>query len=199
MLSSAGQEAFLKILEDTPKHVYFMLATTDTQKLNKAILTRCTQIKCKLLSEEDLISVLDTVIVKENKPVDTDILRKIAEVAEGSARKALVILHAVIGLEKIEDQLAAIEATDIKKQAIEIARALLNQQTKWHKMQEILKNVDEEPETIRSMILSYCNTIMLGKGNHLRAAMIIEEFRENWYDEKKSGLTISCWNVISSE
>ncbi len=195
-LTKDAQNAFLKILEDTPNHVYFMLATTDPQNLKRTIITRCTQIKCKLLSEKDLIAVLDTVIVRENKPIDTEVLGKIAEVADGSARKALVVLHAVIGLESEEEQLAAIEPTDIKRQAIEIARALMNEKTSWTKMTAILKDVKEEPETIRWMVMSYCKSVLLGKGNYKRAAVIIEEFREHWYDSKASGLVISCYNII---
>ena len=198
-LTGDAQNAFLKILEDTPKHVYFMLATTDPQKLKKTIITRCTQIKLKLLSIENLIYVLDTVVVRENKPVDIDVLGKIAEVADGSARKALVILHAISGLESVEDQLAAIEASDIKRQAFEICRALMKPKTTWQEMQEIINDIEEEPESIRWMVLGYCKKVMLGKGNHKRAAIIIEEFREHWYDCKMAGLIISCYNVIFSE
>ncbi len=198
MLSAAGSEAFLKILEDTPKHVYFMLATTDPQKLKKTIITRCTQIKLKLLSKDDLYVVIDRVLDQETVHIKKQVTDKIAEVAEGSARKALVILHAVIGLEKVEDQLSAIEASNVAPQAIEIARNLMKTSTKWPKMQEILKNVEEEPETIRWMVLGYCKAVLLGKGDHKRAAIVIEEFREHFYDSKMTGLVISCYNVISS-
>lgn len=203
-LTGDAQNAFLKILEDTPKHVYFMLATTDPQKLKKTIITRCTQIKCKPLSEDDLIKLLEKVNEAEHqywddaRSADPKSIKKIAEVAEGSARKALVILHAVIGLEKVEDQLAAIEATDIKKNAIEIARALMKPKTKWPEMQEILKGIDDEPESIRWMVLMYCKSVMLGKGDYPRAAKVIEEFQDNFYDSKMAGLVISCYNVIFS-
>lgn len=214
MMSSAGQEAFLKILEDTPKHVYFMLATTLPQKLKKTILTRCTQIKLKLLSKEDLFDLIEKVydseagkwnrsteehtLTRDMEPLDPKVINKIAEVAEGSARKALVILHAVIGLEKAEDQLSAIEDSNVASQAKEIARALMKPTTKWPDMQKILNNIEEEPETIRLMVLGYCRLVLLGNGNHKRAAMIIEEFRENWFHSKINGLIISCYNVISS-
>jgi len=196
-LTSDAQNAFLKILEDTPKHVYFMLATTNPEKLKRTIITRCTQIKCKLLSEKDLEELITSVVIKERpKGLDTKVIKKIAQVAEGSAREALVILHAVIGLESIEDQLATIESSDIKKQAIEIARMLMKPKVTWPQMQEILKNIEEEPETIRYMVLGYCKKVLLGKGDHKRAALIIEEFREHWYESKLTGLVISCYNII---
>ena len=49
-LSSQAQNAFLKILEDTPSHVYFMLATTDPQKLIPTIRTRCAEFKVSSLN-----------------------------------------------------------------------------------------------------------------------------------------------------
>ena len=213
-LTSDAENGFLKMLEDTPPHVYFMFCTTDPQKLKKTIITRATTIKCKALSEKDLQELVEKVynleaakwnkstqvhtLTRDMEDLNPKVIKRIAEVADGSARKALVILHAVIGLESVEDQLATIESSDVKKQAIEIARALMRDDTKWPKMSEILRGVDEEPESIRWMILSYCSKVMLGKGNHARAALIIEEFLEPFYNSKKAGLIISCYNVIFS-
>ena len=55
MLTSAAQTAFLKMLEDTPDHIYFFLATTHPQKLLKTIKTRCTEIKLKEMTAKYLI------------------------------------------------------------------------------------------------------------------------------------------------
>ena len=70
--------------------------------------------------------------------------------------------------------------------------------TSWDKMAGMLRGVDDEPESIRWMILSYCTKVLLGR-NHSRAALIIEEFRDHWYDSKKAGLVISCWNIITGK
>lgn len=196
-LTGDAQNAFLKILEDTPKHVYFFLATTDPQKLKKTIITRCTEIRCKLIDNSELEKLVRSVAEKEEIEISTAVASKIAVVAEGSARKALVLLHSVINIKDEDSQLAAIEANDATGQGIEIARALISTKTSWPEMQAIIKKVDEEPETIRYIVLGYMNAVMLGNGNHKRASLIIENFRDNWYDCKKAGLVISCYNVIN--
>lgn len=191
-----SQDSFLKVLEDTPSHVYFMLATTDPQKLKKTIVTRCTEIRCKPISKGDLQKVVKRVCELEGVEVDSTVQEKIAEAADGSARKSLVILHAVIGLKTVEEQIAAIESADVKQQAIRIAQLLIKPSTKWPELAKVLAAVEEDPETLRYMVLGYCRTVLLKSGDP-RAAMIMEQFRDNFYDSKASGLALACWNVLN--
>ena len=195
-LSSEAQHAFLKILEDTPSHVYFFLCTTDPHKLLKTIITRCTEFKLQEISEKDLIHLIGKVCRKEGAEVSQEVAQRIAEVSEGSARKALVILHQIIGLETEADQLAIIDTKDIQTQAIQIARALMNGKTRWKEMAEILRGVNEEPESLRYMVLGYCSAVLL-KSDNKRAFCIIDAFRDNFYDSKKAGLIASCYEVIN--
>jgi DNA polymerase-3 subunit gamma/tau len=185
----------LKILEDTPDHVYFLLATTEPGKLKKTILTRCTEIKCQPISNADLVKLVTKVSKLEDADLSDAVIQRVVEVADGSARWALVHLNAIIGLKNEEEQLAAIESGDVKGQAIEIARQLLNPKTSWSTMRATLKSVTEEPETIRHMVLSYCSAVLLN-GDNARAALVLEEFRDAYYESKKAGLILSCWNVI---
>lgn len=198
-LTADAQQALLKILEDTPPHVYFMLATTDPQKLKRTIVTRCTEVKCKTIEPNDIRRLVAKVCVAENTAVDDEVMDRIVEVADGSARKALVILHAIVGMSDKAHQLAAISSSDVKGQAIEIARALCNTSTKWPDMASILSRVDDDPEGIRWLVLSYCTTIMLKGSGSSRVAYIIECFRDNFFDSKKAGLVVSCWNVINDK
>src|SRR5581483_897674 len=94
-LTNDAQNAFLKMLEDTPKHVYFFLCTTDPQKVIKTIHTRCTQIKLNALKEETLAGIVQGIIKRANLAVDEAVVDEICKVAEGSARKALVLLDQV--------------------------------------------------------------------------------------------------------
>jgi len=201
-LSSDAQNAFLKLLEDTPLHVYFMLATTEPNKLLKTIRTRCTEVGVKSLSEKELVQLCSDVLNKEKvERFPIDVLEKIAEHSEGSARKALVLLDQVYRLDNGQQMLEAIESTESKSDSIKIARLLMNKRTTWKQMAELLKNCDlSEPEGLRRMIIGYCKSVMLS--NSLltpRAFVVLDTFKDHMYDSGAAGLVWGCYAVLSGE
>lgn len=197
-LSSQAQEAFLKILEDTPSHIYFLLATTDPQKLKKALVNRCTVINLKSVQPPDLCKLLQSVCKREKVELTEEVQDRLLELAEGSPRKSLVLLHSVIGLEDPEEQIKVLEEKDTERQAIEIARLLMNPKTTWPKLAGVLKAVDDDPEQLRWMILGYANSVLLSGGKTApRAHMLIDSFRDNFYDSKKAGLAAACYEVVT--
>lgn len=197
-LTTDAQSALLKILEDTPAHAYFLLATTDPQKLLKTIHTRCNEIKLSALSSKALENVIQRVLDKEKLTLTEDVLTEIVEAADGSARKALVILEQVVGLESEKEQIAAIQASTVNKSlAIELARALINPQARWDAVSTILKDLDGEAEGIRYLVLGYARSVMLGGGKLApRAFLIIDVFAKNFFDSKHAGLAAACWEVV---
>lgn len=199
-LTGDAQNALLKLLEDTPSHVYFLLCTTDPQKLKKTVITRCTEVRCRLLTEAELGMLVRKIAAAEGATLSDKVVESIANAADGSARKALVILNAVARIQVEEEQLAAISAADVKGQAIEIARALTNSKTTWSDMKEIIKKVDDDPEGIRRLVLGYCKSIMVGSGGNLnRVALVMEEFRDPLYDIGLPGLVLACYNVVTAK
>lgn len=199
-LSTDAQNAFLKMLEKTPKHVYFLLATTDPAKLKRTIITRSTEIKVALISRLDMNSLIVDIADREKLDISENVVAKITEVAEGSARKALVILNQIAGLDNEKEQLAAVRASDTKQQAILIARALMKIKptTSWAEMCTILKGIDDDPESLRYMILGYCTTILLSNNKRFldRADLIIKVFEDNLFDSKRAGLVTRCREVL---
>ena len=196
-LTGDAQTALLKVLEDGPPHAYFFLCTTDPQKLLKTIITRCTELKFRALTKDELLGLLSVVAAKENNALSANVAERIAEAADGSARKALVLLHQVMGLANEEEQLNAVQKSDSRRQAIELARILMNERTPWPKVVEILNGVDEEPESLRRMILSYYQKVLLGGGPKApRAAELIERFADNYYDVGRAGLVLACWGSL---
>lgn len=198
-LSNDAQNAFLKILEDTPDHVYFMLATTDPLKLLKTIRTRCTEVAVKSLSEKDVSKLVKEISKKESIKVSEKVIDKIATSSEGSARKALVLLNQVMDLDDESDMLNSIESSVMEQQSIVIARALLNTKTKWSDMAKLLKESDiEDAEQIRWMVLGYMKSVMLSAGPMTsRAYTITDIFKDNFYDSKTAGLVNACYTVIA--
>lgn len=194
-LTSDAQGAFLKLLEEPPSHVYFMLATTNPEKLKPTIKTRCTTITVQAISEADLMGLVQRIGEERGTPLYGSVAAKLAEVAEGSARKALVLLQQVIGIEGEQKQIDVLQKADVKAAAFEIAKALQSG-AKWPKVAALLRECDEDPEGIRWMILSYFSKVALG-GDGGRAVAILEEFQENYFDTKKAGLIINCYRACN--
>lgn len=194
-LSAAAQDSFLKMLEDTPKHVYFMLATTDPQKLKNTIKTRATEIKLKLLNDTDMLALLNKVADREKFTLDPTVSELIIRHAEGSPRKALVLLNQVCSLEGVEAQLDAIEAADSRAAGIEIAR-LIFKKAPWPEVAACLKNCADEPETVRRIIAGYANTIHLSrKGFDKFSFKVLEIFKDPYFTEAPQ-LTAACSEAL---
>jgi DNA polymerase-3 subunit gamma/tau len=200
-LTGDAQTAFLKMLEDTPDHVYFFLATTDPQKLLLTIRTRCTEIKVSLLKEKDMETLIEGVILAEKaSPLSTDVMDQLIDKAEGSPRKALVLLHQIIGLEDEEDKLHALSKADTKAQAIQLARAIINPRPSWSEVVKILKTLEDDPESVRRLILGYASSVLKSGGKlSQRAFLIIDVFGSNFFDTGEAGLTAACYAVATAK
>lgn len=198
-LTNDAQSALLKMLEDTPKHVYFMLCTTDPMKLMETIRTRCTEIKVQSLPKDDMQTLVNSITAAEGKRNLTDeVFEQLYECSGGSARKGLVLLGQIIDLPEGEDQIRCLVASDKnRKAAFELVKAMLWRKTTWVQVTEIIKSIDEEHEKIRHLILSCANTELLkGNGNSARANLVIQMFRDPFYEWREAGLAASCYSVM---
>lgn len=93
MLSAGAFNALLKTLEEPPKHVKFILATTEPQKLPATILSRCQRFDFKKISAENIIKNLKNICKECQIEYDDGALNLIAELSEGAMRDALSILE----------------------------------------------------------------------------------------------------------
>ncbi len=195
-----AQNAFLKMLEDTPEHVYFILATTEPQQLLGTIKTRATEVKVRGLKPKEMEGLLGSISEKEQFKLSEEVRDKIVQVADGSPRKALVLLNQIVGLDSEEEQLAVVVAGDSTTQAIDLARALINPKPQWSNVAKVLKGMEDDAESVRRVVLGYCSSIVLSGGNLAsRAAFILDVFRDNFYDSGKSGLIGACWEVVKGK
>ncbi len=96
MLTDSAFNALLKTLEEPPKHVIFILATTEVHKLPATILSRCTRFDFRLVCLDDLVSLLHKVLDNEVIQYDDEALKAIAVAGEGSVRDTLSIADSVI-------------------------------------------------------------------------------------------------------
>ncbi len=96
MLSSAAFNAFLKTLEEPPKHAIFVLATTEKHKIIPTILSRCQIFDFRRIGVRDIKEHLAEVAKAENIEAEDDALHIIAQKADGALRDALSIFDRVV-------------------------------------------------------------------------------------------------------
>ncbi|QIE58511.1 DNA polymerase III subunit gamma/tau [Rasiella rasia] len=96
MLSSAAFNAFLKTLEEPPKHAIFILATTEKHKIIPTILSRCQIFDFRRISVLDIKEHLAQVAQSEGVQANDDALHIIAQKADGALRDALSIFDRVV-------------------------------------------------------------------------------------------------------
>ncbi|HET8838890.1 MAG TPA: DNA polymerase III subunit gamma/tau [Flavobacteriaceae bacterium] len=96
MLSQAAFNAFLKTLEEPPKHTIFILATTEKHKIIPTILSRCQIFDFKRITVSDAKAYLSKIAEKEGVVAEDDALHIIAQKADGAMRDALSIYDRVV-------------------------------------------------------------------------------------------------------
>ena len=96
MLSLQAFNAFLKTLEEPPKHAKFILATTEKQKIIPTILSRCQIFDFRRIRVSDIVSHLQIISKREGIKTDDSSLHLIAEKADGSMRDALSIFDRLV-------------------------------------------------------------------------------------------------------
>ncbi len=157
MLSKAAMNALLKILEEPPEYLVFLLATTNPEKIIPTVLSRLTKFQLKNHSTEDIQKRLKEISVKEKLKIDDNALNIIAKRAEGSQRDAINLLEtlASYGLDEytqkeVSDLLGftPIELLD------SISQALISQKITKTLIQE-LETTGQDGSNLLSELLDY--------------------------------------------
>jgi len=200
--TTAQQEAMLKLLEDTPKHAYFMLATTNPDKLIKAIHTRCTKIEVAAIEAIDIAKkVLWPVCVAEaREDFPKSVLKTIGGNCGGSARSAMVQLDAIWDLVGEEAMMTSLKSMVVSEEIVANLSKVLLKSDSWATVYPVINSIQGNPESIRMGVLGY-----VGKGatswlanspaDLKRCGAILCAFEKNWYDSGRAGLITSCMQV----
>ncbi|UOQ49550.1 DNA polymerase III subunit gamma/tau [Gracilibacillus caseinilyticus] len=110
MLSIGAFNALLKTLEEPPKHVIFVLATTEPHKIPLTIISRCQRFDFKRIAQSAMVERMKKIIAAENISVTDEALEGVALSAEGGMRDALSLLDQAISYSEeqvtIDDVLA---------------------------------------------------------------------------------------------
>ena len=162
-LTKSAQNAFLPLLERSPKHVIFCLCTTDPEKLLPTIRDRCSIYAVNSFTRIKLVGLLRNVCVNEGINFTPKLFREIADVSEGSARNALKILDQVIGVPEEEARTMILDASVQESQIIDICKCMLEGNKDWVTIASALKSINAEPEQIRRAVVNYLGRVQLNK------------------------------------
>jgi DNA polymerase-3 subunit gamma/tau len=197
-MTNDAQNGLLKILEDTPTHVYFVLCTTEPQKLIATIKGRCSIYQVKPLSEQDMYHLLRRITHKEGEQLDKEVYDIIIRDSLGLPRNALQTLEQVLRVSPDRRIEIAQQAAVEQSQSIELCRALLKPGASWKEVKVILNGLqDQDAESIRRVVLGYCKSVLL-KTDEPICGLILEEFINPFYDSGFPQLVYACYSIIKN-
>lgn len=161
MITNEGFNALLKILEEPPKHLIFILATTEIDKLPDTIISRCQRFEFKRINNSDIVENINYVLNNLNVEIEEDGINLISELSSGAMRDALSLLDQVVatGKEKItiEDINECLGLVNLNM-LFELSKSILN------------SSKNETIETFRNLVKN-------GKTPHNIIIDLIKHFR----------------------
>ena len=186
MLSRSASNALLKTLEEPPRHILFILATTEPERLPQTILSRCQRFDFKRISTEDIIKNMKFIVEDLGKEIDEDALILIARNSEGAMRDALSLLDQCISFsdEKITYEVA-LDLLGITNKDIVFE---LVDSTIEGNLEKALNSLDEisrsgkDMETLTGDLVSHFRNLMVAKSSSDPGSILnidnIEGFQE---------------------
>ena len=193
-LTGNAMDSLLKTFEEPPEHVYFVLCTTEINKLSKTIRSRAKEYELRPLSKINGEKLIDWICKEEGFEVPSSIRKLIIERCEGVPREIVISVDKVRDMEDVEKAKELIQSVSEKAEVIELCR-LLVKGSPWKEVSEVLKGIPDEPEQVRRAVLGYLKKVLLNNGGD-RIADMIFLFGENVYDGGAAVLSACCFRAL---
>ena len=185
------QNAMLEVLEEPPKNTYFILCTTEPEKLLSTIKSRCSIYTVKPLTSREMVKLLKPISKKERIDLDISTMKKIWKATSGVPRDALVLLGQIATLDE-DDVAEAIESfVTTEAQFLDLVKALVAGAT-WKNIAPVLKNLEGDPEQIRHALLAVITNMMMRQPTQ-RLSELGTLFEESFIYSGKFGLVNACY------
>ncbi len=129
MLSKGAFNALLKILEEPPKHLIFILATTEIERVPQTILSRTQRYSFKRISVDTISKNISEIISKEGRSIDEAGIDLIAQMADGSMRDAVSLLDRIVAVNDKQisyDRIIEVLGVTTEDTLFELATSILN-------------------------------------------------------------------------
>lgn len=203
-----AQEALLKLLEDPPRHAYFVLATTNPEKLIDTVKSRCTTFTTKLLLAAEMAELLTSIMVKEHiDATHAELVPHIIKAAEGSPREAVKLLDMVVTCPDMLQAVAIIQRASVAEvPIIELCRRMWGEDSgfnKWIEVKAMLENLElTDAERVRRSLYAYFGAVLLKAKTPAgckRMSRLMYILSEPLYANGKAGLTWQCYMACMEE
>ncbi|GGE47348.1 DNA polymerase III subunit gamma/tau [Pullulanibacillus camelliae] len=169
MLSQGAFNALLKTLEEPPKHVIFILATTEPHKIPLTIVSRCQRFDFKRIANDSIINRLKFIVDQEGLAVEDDALALVARASEGGMRDALSILDqaSAYGGESIGvDDVLDVTGMASEETMARLINALLSKNvTEAIQLINTLFTQGKDPSKFVEDLIFYCRDLLLYKAS----------------------------------
>lgn len=199
----ATQQASLTYLEKCPPHVWIFFCASDTSGLLPTFLGRCFTVQLRALDIPSLMEIIQSALNTLNQGCSISVIRTIAGKSDGSARKALQLLEAVLTTESEQEQLEIVGLASIKEEEkVEFLARLFMQKSSWPSIVKTLDSIkDSDMEGVRRQLLAYMTKVLSGTnlGNCQLAKSIIENFRFSWSEVGRAGMYVAAWDCRKSQ
>jgi DNA polymerase-3 subunit gamma/tau len=162
MLSQSAFNAFLKTLEEPPRHAIFILATTEKHKIIPTILSRCQIFDFKRITVLDAANYLQYIAEQQGINAESDALHIIAQKADGALRDALSIF----------DRVVSFSGKDLTRKAVTENLNVLDYDT-YFEVTDLIINND-----IPNILLLFNKTLALGFEGHHFIIGLASHFRD---------------------
>jgi len=162
MLSKPAFNAFLKTLEEPPKHCIFILATTEKNKIIPTILSRCQIFDFKRIAVKDAKEYLKYIAKEQGVDAEDDALHIIAQKADGAMRDALSIF----------DRVVSFSGKKLTRKAVTENLNVLDYETYFTSTDLILEN------KIPELLISFNQTLAKGFDGHHYISGLASHFRD---------------------
>lgn len=187
MLSISAFNALLKTLEEPPKHVIFILATTEPHKIPLTIISRCQRFDFKRITAQSIVNRMKLIVEETGVNCEEDALKMIARAAEGGMRDALSLLDQAISFSQevvtVED---ALTVTGSVSQGFlnKLAKAVLEKDVAsgLEALEELLFHGKDPSRFIEDFILYYRDMLLFKTAPNLEESLdrvlLDDEFRQ---------------------
>lgn len=195
MLSDSAFNALLKTLEEPPKHLIFILATTEVEKLPQTILSRCQRFDFKRVTTKDIVKNLNNICGEIGIEVEESALNLIARNSDGAMRDALSLLDQCIsfgeGILTYEDALKTlgIANEDLLFNLVDNIEEK-NLEKALHIVDDIIQNGKDINQFIKDLIYHFRNLMIAKTSTNPLDIIDLEKETVGRYKEQSENISL---------